>query len=439
MVTTRSQTAANRGAEPIADRETEPAAQMAAARNPNEAVAGPFNYMDKTHWSMYKDNTQSLYDDKETKRFDLEPEHLQTFMALFGSRAKRCNWKSLLTYTPPGGLPIYMVEHYGTVTEAQVRAKALAYLPQQGRLSQDSEQIYQCLLKSVTVEAFNRLSNLSERYNVNVTINGAQEELTDGPLLLAVIVSLSYTNTRAMGTIYRDQLSKLNEKMQEIEGSNIQVFNAHAKQLRNLLAAGGGTCDDMQHYLIKAYKQTGDQEFTTYIRQKELAWKDGLINWDNLGTDLMALAENYYRDAVNNKIWMQSSVDQTRIIALEAQLRDASVTVKALQSAMVSGSYRKTKDDRFKPRKGDRDRGGKEPRPLRDRPAGIECARIDRPNQGNTHEKTVYGGHHIRGPFLKYGLSGSAAIDLSEGNSGSEGELRAVCIVIRRVDPALPC
>jgi hypothetical protein len=109
--------------------------------------------------------------------------------------------------------------------------------------------------------------------------------------------------------------------MVETIGSNIEEFNAYVKQLRNLLAAGGGTCDNLQYYLIEAYKQTGDIEFTTYIRQKELAWKDGTLTWDRSGTDLMSMAESYYRDAKANDIWLKVSAEQTKIIAFEAQLK----------------------------------------------------------------------------------------------------------------------
>ena len=310
---------------------------------------------------MYERNTESLYGfDKNATKFDLEPEKLQGFMALFETRAKRCSWNELLTYANANGTRISIIDHYGSVTHAQVRTKALDYLPLQGRTSQDSEQIYQCLLASVTAEAFNRLKNLSERFNVSVMVDGVMEVLTDGPLLLVTIIGSSYTNTRAMGTIYRKQMTKLDEKIKEIPNANIELFNAHVKQLRNLLAAGGGTCDDLQYNLFEAYKQTGDAEFTTYIKQKELAWKDGILQLDTLGTQLMALGENYYRDAKASGVWMQASNEQTRIMALEAQLTQATITVKALQGAVSQGHGRKIKTDR-------RERNG--PRPLRDEDA----------------------------------------------------------------------
>ena len=299
-----------------------------AARNPNEAILGPFDYADKAHLAIYRDNTESLYAyDKNADRFDLEPDRLQGFMALLEARVVRCGWQALLTYTV-NGVPTQFMDHYGEIPEAVIRTKSTVYLIQRGRSSQDSEQLYQCLIRSVTTNAYQRLINSKEQFNVAILIGGVLVQQTDGPLLLAAIVSQSYTNTRSMGAIYRTNLTKLDEKMRLIPGSDITVFNAYVKSQINLLAAGGGTCDDLPYYLIKAYKCTGDYEFSSYIRQKELAWKDGLLTWNRNGTDLMSIADNYYRDAKATGIWLEASPEQNRIIALEAQLKVAMLTAR---------------------------------------------------------------------------------------------------------------
>ena len=83
---------------------------MANARNPNAAIVGPFNYSDKTHLSIYHKNVESLYSgDKTAEKFDLEPDKLQGFMALFGTRAKRCNWVTLLSHMI-NGATVYIVD-----------------------------------------------------------------------------------------------------------------------------------------------------------------------------------------------------------------------------------------------------------------------------------------------------------------------------------------
>ena len=331
------------------------AAPPPAPRNPNAAIAGVFNYAENSHLKIYEKNTESLYgNDKKSSKFDLETDQLQEFLARFGTRSKRCGWEAMLTYAV-NGVRRYFVDHYGEVPIASVRAKAVLYLSLQQRLSQDGEQMYHCLLNSLTPAAFNQLTNVKEEYHVLIGVAPNQEEVTDGPLLLATIVSLAYTNTRAMGAIYRTNLMKLDAKIVELEGANIVKLNAYVKLQRNLIAAGGGKCDDIPYHLLRAYKLTGDAEFTSYIKQKEQAWKDGLVTWDTQGTTLMALAETFYKDAIETGEWQKASAEQTRIIALEAQLL---VNETKLQLAMSSvQNYQHS----FKRRQG----GKMDPRPPR--------------------------------------------------------------------------
>mmetsp|Transcript_1833 Transcript_1833/g.2805 ORF Transcript_1833/g.2805 Transcript_1833/m.2805 type:complete len:423 (+) Transcript_1833:8407-9675(+) len=295
----------------------------AVPRNPSTAHVGVFDYTQRTHMSLYKDNIEGLYEDEKEGKFGLEPEKLQGFMAYLHVRVTRCNWNAMLTYQVPnpsaGGAlePIYLVNHYGEIPSLIVRAAAIVYLTAGQRTSQDSEQLYRCLLSSITKDAFNRVMNESNFFHV--VING--EELADGPLLLHKIVSLAYTNSRSMSSVYRNRLSMLTQKMNNTPGSNIEVFNTHVRTLVNLLAAGGERCEDLAWNLLRAYKATGDQAFTAYITTKEDLWKEGNINWGANGNDLMNMAENYYQDALANEKWLRASEEQERIIALEAHIK----------------------------------------------------------------------------------------------------------------------
>ena len=292
----------------------------AAPRTPSAAHQGPYDYTTRAHTALYDKNTESLYNDKEGQ-YGLEPEGLQGFMLLVDARAQSSSWQGMLTYqvlNSAGGLqPTYMVDHYGEVPGLAVRNAAVAYLTLGGRMSQDSEQLYQCIRKSLTKDGFSRVMNEKEKFQVN--IGGTL--MTDGPLFLLTLISLAYTNTRSMSSVHRNKLSMLTQKMQSIPGSNITVFNTHVNSLVKLLAAGGEKCEDLAWNLLRAYKATADEKFTEYIESKENLWKDGTINWSSNGHEIMALAENYYKDAVENETWMLVSKEQERIIALEAQIR----------------------------------------------------------------------------------------------------------------------
>jgi hypothetical protein len=197
--------------------------------------------------------------------------------------------------------------------------------------------------------------NDKEKFNINI----AGETLTDGPLFLLTLVSLAYTNTQSMSSVYRNRLSMLTQKMQSIPNSNIKEFNTYVKALVKLLAAGGERCEDLAWNLLRAYKATGDEKFTLYIQTKEDAWKDGTINWGANGNEIMLLAENYYKDAEANETWMQVSADKERIIALEAQIQ----TFKP---------YTPKRETKREPR-ADRDRTRKWPKWKDDPPKGSEA------------------------------------------------------------------
>eukprot|EP00590_Aulacoseira_subarctica_P005612 CAMPEP_0172425358 /NCGR_PEP_ID=MMETSP1064-20121228/31698_1 /TAXON_ID=202472 /ORGANISM="Aulacoseira subarctica , Strain CCAP 1002/5" /LENGTH=348 /DNA_ID=CAMNT_0013168159 /DNA_START=586 /DNA_END=1633 /DNA_ORIENTATION=+ len=254
----------------------------AAPRNPSAAHVGPYDYTTRAHSALYDKNTESQ------------------------------------VINPAGVLQAtYLVDHYGEIPGTLVRNAATVYLTAGARMSQDSEQLHQCVRKSLTKEALSRVMNDKEKFLVNV--NGVL--LPDGLLFLLTLISLGYTNTRSMSSVYRNQLSLLTQKMQAIPNNNIMEFNTYVKSLVKLLAAGGERCEDLAWNLLRAYKETGDERFTLYIQTKEDAWKDGSINWGANGNEIMLLAENYYKDAVANGTWMQVSRDKERIIALEAQIR----------------------------------------------------------------------------------------------------------------------
>jgi hypothetical protein len=211
----------------------------------------------------------------------------------------------------------YLVDYYGEVPGIIVRNAATVYLTAGGRMSQDSKQLYQCVRKSVTKEGFSRLMNEKDKFQVIVAGNS----LIDGPLFLLTLISLSYTNTRSMSSVYRNKLSMLTQKIKSIPNNNITEFNTYVSSLVNLLAAGGEKCEDLAWNLLRAYKATADAKFTKYIESKEDQWKDGTINWSSTGQEIMILADNYYKDAVEHETWLLVTAEQERIIALEAQIK----------------------------------------------------------------------------------------------------------------------
>ena len=238
-----------------------------APRTPSAAHQGPYDYTTRQHTALYDKNTEKLYSDKESL-YGLEPEGLQSFMLLVDARVQSSNWKGMLTYQVINNAGVlqatYLVEQYGEIPPLVVTNAAVAYLTAGGRMSQDSEQLHQCLRSSLTKEAFSRVMTEKDKFQLNIGGN----ILTDGPLFLLTIISLAYTNTRSMSSVHRNKLSKLTEKMQSIPNNNITVFNTYVNSLVTLLASGGEKCEDLAWNLLRAYKATADDNFNKYIQTK---------------------------------------------------------------------------------------------------------------------------------------------------------------------------
>ena len=88
--------------------------------------------------------------------FGLEAAKLNSFLQLFRARADSSNWWPTLTFTQDGQ-EYNLVDHYGILKKSTIKAKGLSYTGRPTRDAQNSEQIYQCLLHSLTEAAQNKV------------------------------------------------------------------------------------------------------------------------------------------------------------------------------------------------------------------------------------------------------------------------------------------
>lgn len=107
-----------------------------------------------------------------------------------------------------------------------------------------------------------------------------------------------------------DQLSTLN--------NNITSLNSFVMVTLDQLAARGETTTDLLANLFKAYLSTGDRVFTSYIEKKQEEYDEGATISH---TQLMEKAANKYKTMVENGTWMAPSLEEKKIVALEAKLQ----------------------------------------------------------------------------------------------------------------------
>jgi hypothetical protein len=76
---------------------------------------------------------------------DLDRNNLHDFLEALRSRAIACGWFDTLLMVPVNGVPLSIIDNYGTMTRAAVDTHARTYMFQNTRAAQDSHNMFTCL------------------------------------------------------------------------------------------------------------------------------------------------------------------------------------------------------------------------------------------------------------------------------------------------------
>ena len=199
-----------------------------------------------------------------------------------------------------------LCEHYGEITCQQVQAAATMYLTANNRDAQNSDQIINCLRKSLTTKAYARITNDKEHYVINVH----NEDIYDGPCFLKTLIDIAYMNTHSSMAVIHHNLLSFDIYMHNLKDSDITTFHRYVKDNINWLAAAGETTNDLLVNLFKAYDYVKDKKFLTWVTNKHDHWLEGTLNLPANGVALMELADNYYKDSVATGNWLKLTDDQ---------------------------------------------------------------------------------------------------------------------------------
>ena len=245
------------------EEETEPETQQNVinfALAPGLAAAGVLDYSTAAGAKIYRAATQPLMEDS----FNCEPQGLKDFLAYLEDRSIVNGWDPILDIPEdarhPNNKLRNLIHKFGQITLQQVKDHASLYVAYQERASQDSMQLYQCLMSSLSKEARAKVMIWKNDY----TITG----YPSGAALLKIIIRESHIDTRATVRHIRDKLSSLDLYLPTI-GHDIIKFNTYVKDLLDSLNARGETTHDLLSNVFKAYKSTTDKTFVEYIRKKE--------------------------------------------------------------------------------------------------------------------------------------------------------------------------
>jgi hypothetical protein len=279
------------------------------ALTPGSCTQQPIDYSKAEGQKYYKSATKGI-----EPKFNGKPEHLRTFLATVERKIEEYAWRSITTIPDSVGVNHFLVNSYGLVSMANVRAHAEVYTtaPTISRDMQDSHLLYEFLMNSLDNDFTSRIINLNESYKIG--------DRKSGPLLLKLIIDQVQVATTGKATPYylETALFGLPEKIREFE--SIVDFNTYVRSLLQQLANYGQKAERIIHLLFQAYLQVEDEEFNVYVKHLLMAYDHGHSNAIKNGESLMASVEEQYKLQILRKTWKVPNKLQTQIIALKAQL-----------------------------------------------------------------------------------------------------------------------
>jgi hypothetical protein len=214
---------------------------------------------------------------------------LQVFLDLVLAKSQVWGWNSILNVPVTDAATATtrnwnLLTHYGMVPIASVRTHAMSYYATPSKRAQDSFMLCQCLLSSLTLDFLKTITADASTYHLPaiVAING---DVPAGVLLVKLIISQAHVDSRATISFVRTSLTKLDEKMIELD-SDIVKFNIYVKAQVNTLAQRGQTTDNLLINLFKGYEKADNVEFQDLIRCKKNHYEEGRdVNVLNLMVD----------------------------------------------------------------------------------------------------------------------------------------------------------
>ena len=211
------------------------------------------NYSTGEGQRLWNQATKSLSEDDP---FDCNPDDMIDFLALVRNRAQINGWQNSILAIPkdlddPFGLADNFLDHYGEISMEVLQAHAETYVTQPIRAAQDSVQLYECLLHSLSIEGRNKVTLHRGEY--------IRHDIGVGTLLLKVIIRESHVDTQATLSHLRVRLmaTSLIPYMASIN-SDITKFNMHVMALKDQLARRGGQMTDLLENLFTTYESVKD-------------------------------------------------------------------------------------------------------------------------------------------------------------------------------------
>jgi hypothetical protein len=354
---------------------------------------------------------------------------MTVFLASLSDRVNQFGMRTVITMNDAAGLPRDLINDYGRLSLADVRAHAATYVGLETRVAQNSFMLYLLLADSMTPEFKNK-----------VLLHVADFTVTNQPVgacLLKTIISQTYLDTRATTAHIRDTLVESSQQMLLFTG-NVSKFNDWIRTQVGKLTARGETCQDILTYLWKAYQVAPDAQFRQYVRDRKNEHEDGRV--DITYEALMLLAEHKYQALIQSEEWAQPTSEQSEIVAMQTKITHLhnKLAPKKPNNPKVLANQTTTKTSNKG--KGGKDKKGKVKGDKQFAPGSIPAWKLDAPKSGEARTKVKDGKTYFW--CLNHGFAGMWVIHKpadckahkKEGNESPSLEQKAMQTIINFAD-----
>ena len=280
---------------------------LAYARNPAHVSVGLLNYGSSEGMKIYNAAVAGM-----SIKYTGKAINMHLFLKGVKARGDTFGWKNILTIPTADGTK-NLTDQYGLITPADVKDHAMVYEVDKGRDAQNSSQMYEFLLASITAEAMSMVLSDFEDYMVMLPDG---DQVGNGPCLLKVIIRNTTIDTNSTIFHIRENLNHLQSKMLEVS-YDIEDFNLYVTSQVEQLAARGAKSSDLLINLFEAYLAVPDRKFVDYIEKQKDKFDEGEeVNEKTL----MQVALIKLKDRKRSDKWQAPSAEASEIVALKAEI-----------------------------------------------------------------------------------------------------------------------
>ena len=271
------------------------------------------DYSSKTATMIYEDGVESL-----TTPFDMKSNGTVIYITELQAKCNRMGWHSgaqqITKFPNDAGTMVNVISEYGQITTTKLQLECESFCLPGGartneRASQNNQMMSECIMKTLTASARNRLLPFRKELEINNVVYG--------PLLHKKVMALTTIDSVATTKALRANLREITTYCATVKG-NIDLLHAYFDHNYSQIIARGAGVDDATDILFSAYAVVPCALFRLYIKNKADQYTDGTATFTH--EELILLATNKFNLLVQTGEWGAKSLEEEKIIAMQAEL-----------------------------------------------------------------------------------------------------------------------